>query len=173
MKPQTMAAGIQEIQEETEIQSRNEVASDNRTAEPSTQEKENRKFRVMVEAKRRETLARRQEFERINTQYIVQRLEKVIEPMIINLLNEQPLDVKNGMKEWLMTQFNTTHKEREEFLKGYSYEGLRNWRENPRCLEKEEVLNKRHKLPRPAAPRQETREMEAGDPGQKRPAERG
>ena len=62
-----------------------------------------KRFRERQEAKRRETLRRREEFEKINSQYITNRLEKVIEPMIIGLLNDQPDDVKYGMKHWLIT----------------------------------------------------------------------
>ena len=36
---------------------------------------------------------RRESFEKINTEYIESKLQKVIEPMIINLLNQQPEDV--------------------------------------------------------------------------------
>ena len=52
---------------------------------------------------------RRESFEKINSEYIESKLQKVIEPMIINLLNQQPEDVQQGMKMWLLTQFNTIY----------------------------------------------------------------
>ena len=35
----------------------------------------------------------------------------IIEPLVINLLNEQPDDVLDGIEQWLTTQFNETETE--------------------------------------------------------------
>ena len=51
--------------------------------------------------------------------------------MIIHLLNKQPKDTLGSMKEWLMTQFNTTLTENQEFRKDYSMEKFKNWKSDP------------------------------------------
>ena len=50
-----------------------------------------------------EAKERRTQFENSNSQYIETKLKRIIEPLIINLLNEQPDDVLLGMENWLTT----------------------------------------------------------------------
>ena len=50
--------------------------------------------------------------------------------MIINLLNQQPKDVKQGMKLWLLTQFNTHLSDDPEFLKDFDVSKLSGWKES-------------------------------------------
>lgn len=66
--------------------------------------------------------------------------------MIINLLNQQPKDVKQGMKLWLLTQFNTHLSDDPELLKDFDVSKLSGWKESDEFQNKKKILKK--KIPR-------------------------
>ena len=47
-------------------------------------------------------------------------MNKIIEPLIINLLNEQPDDVLLGMEHWLLTQFSELQDFRSDHEQEYA-----------------------------------------------------
>lgn len=61
--------------------------------------------------------------------------------MIINLLNEQPDDVLQGMEQWLSTQFD--HDDKDGFdTEQYNLKQFEDWRELPEHKERSEILAK-------------------------------
>ncbi len=49
-----------------------------------------------------EATLRRMKFEKQNKKYLEDKLEGIIEPMVISLLNNQPHDVLKGIEDWLL-----------------------------------------------------------------------
>ena len=88
---------------------------------------------------------RRETFERVNSEYIETKLQKVIEPMIINLLNQQPEDVQQGMKLWLLTQFNTIYTDDQTYYNDFQLD-LGNWSQLPDFERRKEI--KRMQIPK-------------------------
>lgn len=89
---------------------------------------------------------RRRKFEDTNGDYIQQKISCIFEPMIINLLNQQPTNIKAAMKEWLLVQFNTTLIDDEEINKPYVLQNAKLWRHSEQFAKRSTIAQ--HGIPR-------------------------
>lgn len=63
--------------------------------------------------------------------------------MIINLLNQQPEDVKQGMKLWLLTQFNSQLSDDPQYYKDFDISKLEHWKESQEFINRRKIIKKK------------------------------